>query len=178
MSTRKSQRSKAKAAAPASAAPTSKPAVPTPTLLTQYPYLNALALIPLLALVSLSNIAAQLALRPIYGSTVASLWFQPLLALACAISMFRPSTSAHSIFVSWSFLLAGAPLLEKLIGSYTATWKNAVWGPVVTQCGVVLPIVSLAGVLARDQLVSPGSRFCRVLVLIGLGSCFSDISYG
>ena len=108
----------------------------------------------LLPVVSLATLASKLALHPLYGTTTTSLYFVEVLAVSCALATIRPGLPAHTTLRSLGMLLSAAPFTARWLGAWTARWHDPIWGPVVTQMGISVPIVGLSVVLARSRIVS------------------------
>ena len=108
----------------------------------------------LLPVVSLATLASKLALHPLYGSTTTSLHFVEVLAGTCALATTRPDLPVHTTLLALGTLLSAAPFTARWLGSWTARWHDPIWGPVVTQMGIAVPVVGLSVVLARSRVVS------------------------
>jgi predicted NAD-dependent protein-ADP-ribosyltransferase YbiA (DUF1768 family) len=61
---------------------------------------------------------------------------------------------AHRVILLLAVLLAAGPLSAKALGSFTARFGNATWGPIITQLSMAAPITGLTSVLLRGRLVS------------------------
>ena len=120
--------------------------------------LTLASLTVLLPLVSLATLASKLALHPLYGTTTTSLHFIQVLAGSCALATIRPDLPVHITLLSLGTLLSAAPFTARWLGAWTARWHDPIWGPVVTQIGISVPIVGLSVVLARSRLVSTSSK--------------------
>ena len=107
-----------------------------------------------LPVVSLATLASKLALHPLYGTTTTSLHFVEILAGSCALATLRPDLPVHITLLSLGTLLSAAPFTARWLGAWTARWHDPIWGPVVTQAGISVPIVGLSVVLARSRIVS------------------------
>ena len=139
------------------AIPTSHPPTAVHALLT----LGSLA--ALLPFVSLATLASKLALHPLYGSTTTSLHFVKVLAGSCALAAVRPDLPLHIVLLFLGTLLSAAPFTARWLGAWTARWHDPIWGPVVTQMGITVPIVGLSVVLARSRIVGTPFRLIKAI---------------
>lgn len=135
-------------------APLSNPHPHPPTLINAVLSLGSLIL--LLPILSLATLASKLALHPLYGSTATSLHFVEVLAGSCALATTRPDLPVHIALLFLGTLLSAAPFTARWLGAWTARWHDPIWGPVVTQMGIAVPIVGVSVVLGRSKLVSEG----------------------
>ncbi|KAG8844474.1 hypothetical protein FRB91_002595 [Serendipita sp. 411] len=101
---------------------------------------------------SLAVVASQLALHPLYGTTVSSLHMGSIMRMTCVISATRPNAPAHRILLQLSLLLAAAPFSARVLGSLTGRMDSSLWGPIITQFGLAIPIVGLSTSLLRSPL--------------------------
>jgi hypothetical protein len=154
-------------------APFSNPHPPNPinTLLS----LGTLTLF--LPVVSLATLASKLALHPLYGSTATSLHFVKVLAGSCALATIRPDLPVHIALLFLGTLLSASPFTARWLGAWTSRWHDPIWGPVVTQMGIVMPIVGLSVVLARSRIVS-NSFFSMKSELIPISHLECPVSEG
>lgn len=131
-------------------APVSNPHPPNPISAL----LSFASLALLLPIVSLATLASKLALHPLYGSTTTSTHFVKVLAGSCALATTRPNLPDHIALLFLGTLLSAAPFTARWLGAWTARWHDPIWGPVVAQMGIAVPIVGLSVVLARSRMVS------------------------
>lgn len=103
---------------------------------------------------SIATVSSQLALHPLYGSTTTSLHFRKVVAGSCILSITRPSMPTHRTLLLLAVLLAAGPLSAKGLGSVSARFGDANWGPAISQLSLAAPITGLASVLLRGRLVS------------------------
>lgn len=137
-------------------APFSNPHPHPPNPITTLLSLGSLILLPIL---SLATLASKLALHPLYGSTATSLHFVEVLAGSCALATTRPDLPVHVALLFLGTLLSAAPFTARWLGAWTARWHDPIWGPVVTQMGIAVPIVGMCIVLCRSKIVSGGIFF-------------------
>lgn len=135
-------------------APSSNPHPTKPKRNTIKALLSLGGLTLLLPVLSLATLASKLALHPLYGSTATSLHFVEVLAGSCALAIIRPDLPLHIALLFLGTLLSAAPFTARWLGAWTARWHDPIWGPVVTQMGIAVPIVGLGVVLARSKIVS------------------------
>ena len=91
-------------------------------------------------------------------TTSTSSHFVQVFAGPCASGTIRPDLPVHIALPSLGTLLSAALFTARWLGAWTARWNEPIWGPVVTQIGISVPIVGLCVVLARPRLVSPSSK--------------------
>jgi hypothetical protein len=116
---------------------------------------NLLQSIALVAVISLSDVASQLALHPLYGGTATSLHFPILSLLVCLATASLPRfVNTRSALTLMSLLLAAAPVLLHRVGARTSSWLDPIWGPIATQLVGAIPILFLGAGILTDLLVS------------------------
>lgn len=102
----------------------------------------------LVSFISVSNVAAQLALHPLYGGTTSSMHFPTVSLAMCLLAPYLPHPGTRSSFAAMSLILPASPVTLYLAGDYTTRWKDPFWGPIVTQAVGAIPILLLSvGVL-------------------------------
>lgn len=106
--------------------------------------------LPLLCIISTVDVASQLALHPLYGSTTSSLHFPTLSLVICLLSSFLPHINSRAALSTMSVITAAAPALLYRLGAHTSRWRDPIWGPGSTQIVGAIPILFLgAGLLNR-----------------------------
>jgi hypothetical protein len=116
--------------------------------------LSALKIAALLGAVSLATLASQLALHPLYGSTVTSLYIKHILIISCLLSTLCPPVPVQRLFLVLSVLLAVAPLSAKHLGGLLGRWDSALWGPTLTQILLAASFAGLSCIMIKGWLVS------------------------
>ena len=115
--------------------------------------------------VSLTDVVSQVALHPLYGSTVTSKHFQTVSLLVCSLSMIpKRRPTARTAWAIMSVLVAASPFLLHRIGSWTASWDNPTWGPIATQLFVSNIMQYLAISIFTPHIVGPKLLCCRILL--------------
>lgn len=109
--------------------------------------------LPLLGVISTVNVASQLALHPLYGSTTTSLHFSTLSLVVCLLSSFLPRINSRATLSTMSVVSAAAPALLYRLGSHTSSRKDPVWGPIATQVVGAIPVLFLGVSLLQRQMV-------------------------
>jgi hypothetical protein len=107
----------------------------------------------LVGAVSLATLASQLALHPLYGATVSSLYVKHVLTISCLLSALCPPVPVHQVFLLLSVLLAVAPLSAKHLGGLLGRWDSALWGPTLTQIPLIASFAGLSCIIIKGWLV-------------------------
>lgn len=117
-------------------------------------------LIPLMAVVSLANVASQLALHPLYGGTVTSMHFETVSLAVCMLASFIPfAVSMETMaWTALSVIIPASPALLYKAGAQTASWNDPLWGPIITQTVSSIPSQLLACLIIIARIVSLSYR--------------------
>jgi hypothetical protein len=104
----------------------------------------------------MANVASQLALYPLYGSTAASMHFETMSLAVCMLASFipLPVSMERMAWTALSVIIPASPLLLYVAGSRTALWNNPIWGPVMAQTVSSIPIQLLANLIITARIVS------------------------
>lgn len=110
----------------------------------------------LIGVASLANVASQLALYPLYGTTVSSMHFATVSLAICMLSSFIPfPVSLEGVaWTALSIIIPASPTLLYTVGAQTASWNDPVWGPITTQIVSSIPGQFLANSIVISRIVS------------------------